>query len=465
MRILLKCPTRSRPARVLKTLSTYVRLAARPDLLGVAVTCDSDDPSMANAEDLKRALGPCAWSRVFYGRNANKIAACNANMAEVDWDWDIVVLVSDDMMPQIRGYDDILRTHMVSRFPDRNGILWFDDGCQGNNLNTLCIFGRTFYDQRGVIYDPAYKSLFCDTELTDHCRMQYADRCLYVPYCIIRHEHPGAGYSQYMDALYDRNQKYWNEDMYTYISRKAYAYDWSVLIPTIPGREASLQSLLASLRETLARIAPHLRVEYCIAFDNREKSIGRKRQDLLQGAKGKYMAFIDDDDAITDAYIEDLRDTISGSFHVMRLRGQIQQFTFTHSLENTLSGMMASGEVFLRPPNHLNPMLTDVAKLVPFGDAVRGEDLDWTIRLAKRGFLEREFRSDPSRIHYIYQMGERKVDPASLEFQKKTSYDMMLRMVWTPAGPRLPEDVPASAPAQGSRIPVLRLTSRGFVSS
>jgi hypothetical protein len=253
--------------------------------------------------------------------------------------------------------------------------------------------------------------------------------------------------------------------MYTYISRKAYAYDWSVLIPTIPGREASLQSLLASLRETLARVAPHLRVEYCIAFDNREKSIGRKRQDLLQGAKGKYMAFIDDDDAITDAYIEDLRDTISGSFHVMRLRGQIQQFTFTHSLENTLSGMMASGEVFLRPPNHLNPMLTDVAKLVPFGDAVRGEDLDWTIRLAKRGFLEREFRSDPSRIHYIYQMGERKVDPASLEFQKKTSYDMMLRMVWTPAGPRLPEDVPASAPAQGSRIPVLRLTSRGFVSS
>jgi hypothetical protein len=461
MRILLKCPTRSRPARVLNTLRTYVRLAARPDLLGVAISCDSDDPTMTNTTELQKVLAPCAWSRIFYGTNANKIAACNANMSEVDWDWDIVVLVSDDMVPQTRGYDETIRTQMTTRFPDRNGILWFNDGCQGSNLNTLCIFGRTFYDQRGVIYDPAYKSLFCDTELTDHCRAQFANRCHYIPSCIIRHEHPGAGYGQYMDALYDRNQKYWNEDMYTYISRKAYAYDWSVLIPTIPGREASLQSLLASLREKVARLAPHLRVEYSINFDKREKSIGTKRQELLQGAKGKYMAFIDDDDAITDAYIEDLRDTIGGSFHVMRLRGQIQQYTFTHSLENPLSGMMARGEVFLRPPNHLNPMLTDVAKLVSFGDATRGEDLDWTIRLAKRGFLEREFRSDPSRIHYIYEMGDRRVHPGTLERQAQTPYESMLKAVWTPAGARMP-DAPVQ---QGPRIPILRLTSRGFVSS
>jgi hypothetical protein len=245
--------------------------------------------------------------------------------------------------------------------------------------------------------------------------------------------------------------------MYTYIRRKSYAYDWSVLIPTIGGREASLQSLLTSLREKLARIAPHLRVEECIAFDNRETSIGRKRQTLLQNAKGKYMSFIDDDDQITDAYIEDLVQTIAGDFHVMRLRGEIAPYTFTHSLENTLSGPMARGEVFLRPPNHLNPMLTDVAKLISFGDAVRGEDLDWTIRLSKRGFLEREYRSDPSRIHYLYQMGDRRVHAGTLAAQSQTSYETMLQAVWTPAGARTPTQ------PQGPRT--LRLTSRGFVSS
>ncbi len=450
MRILLKCPTRSRPQRVLKTLSTYLRYAARPDLLGVAVSCDVDDPTMANTDELRALLAPCAWSRIFSSPNRSKIEACNANMAEVDWDWDIVVLVSDDMVPQVRGYDDTIRTQMTTRFPDRNGILWFNDGCQGSNLNTLCIYGRAFYDQRGMIYDPAYKSLFCDTELTDHCRTILADRCAYIPSCIIRHEHPGTGYGQYMDALYERNQKYWNEDMYTYIRRKTYAYDWSVLVPTIPGREQSLESLLAGIREKVARLAPHLRVEYRVNFDRREKSIGRKREELLQEAQGRYMSFIDDDDQMTDSYIEDLRATIAGGFHVMRLRGQIQQYTFTHSTEISLTSPMAAGEVFLRPPNHLNPMLTDVAKLIHFGDAVRGEDLDWTIRLAKRGFLETEYRSDPSRIHYLYQMGDRKVNPGTLENQKHTTYETMLQMVWTPAGAQAPELRP-----NGSRIPVL----------
>jgi hypothetical protein len=381
-------------------------------------------------------------------------------MAEVDWDWDIVVLVSDDMVPQMRGYDDVIRTQMTNRFPDRNGLLWFNDGCQGSNLNTLCIYGRTFYDQRGVIYDPAYKSLFCDTELTDHCRTTLANRCAYIPSCIIRHEHPGTGYAQYMDDLYARNQKYWNEDMYTYIRRKAYAYDWSVLVPTIPGREQSLERLLAGIREKVARLAPTLRVEYRVNFDRREKSIGRKREELLQEAQGRYMSFIDDDDDITDAYVEDLRTTIAGGYHVMRLRGQIQQYTFTHSTEISLTSPMAIGEVFVRPPNHLNPMMTDVAKLIHFGDAVRGEDLDWTIRLAKRGFLETEYRSDPSRIHYIYQMGDRRIHAGTLTAQTTTTYESMLQMVWTPAGAQAPDLRP-----NGTRIPVLKLGPRGFVSS
>lgn len=458
MKILLKCPTRSRPRRVYDTLALYIRLASRLDLLGVAVSCDDDDITMGNVADLEHLLSRCAWSRIFRSPNKTKIEACNANMSEIDWDWDIVILVSDDMIPKIRGYDDILRNHMLARFPDRDGILWCNDGCQDDKLNTLCIFGRRFYERQGYLYAPEYKSLFCDTELTDQCRTIYADKCLYIPYCLIQHEHPGTGFPQTMDNLYRRNQTFWNEDMYTYIRRKTYAYDWSVLIPTIPGREASLQALLASIRERVARICPDLRVEYCIKFDNRELSVGLKRQQLLQGARGKYMAFVDDDDSITDAYIEDLVATIHGSYPVMRLRGQIGPYTFTHSLANKLSGPMASGTVFLRPPNHLNPMLTDVAKLIPFKDATRGEDLDWTIRLARAGFLTHEYESNSDRIHYIYNMGSRTVDPGSLAYQAQTSYETMLQAVWTPGGAVLPSAQTAPRP------PILRLGPHGFVS-
>ena len=462
MRILLKCPTRSRPQKIVSTIRSYVKLANRPDLLGVAISCDTNDPTMTRnlvQEELYRSLAGTAWNRIFFSPNTNKIEACNANMAEINWEWDIVVLVSDDMIPQIQGYDDVIRTHMSARFPDTNGILWFNDGAQGDKLNTLCIYGRAMFNELGYIYRPEYKSLFCDTELTDLCKGALANRCMYNPTCIIRHEHPGTGYAQNMDALYSHNQKFWNEDMYTYIRRKSYPHDVTFMIPTIPGREGSLARLTASIHEKMPRIAPDLRYTIDIAFDNREMSIGTKREMMIQRSQAKYSAFIDDDDEITDAYIEDMREMIRGSYPVMRLRGAIQPYTFTHSLENTLSSPMARGDVFLRPPNHLNPMMTDVAKLVHYRNATRGEDLDWTMRMSKTGFLINEYRSDPSRIHYIYNMGSRVVNSGTLAYQQTTTYETMLSMVWTSNGAEAPHQ--PQAPRTGG----LRLGRNGFVST
>lgn len=460
MRILLKCPTRGRPQRVLATLTKYVQLANHPEQLGVAISCDVDDPTMSRnlvQEELHRVLAKTAWHRILVGQNSTKIQACNANMADVEWQWDIVVLVSDDMIPQIQGYDDVIRNHMLARFPDTDGILWCNDGCQGEKLNTLCIFGRKFYESRGYIYHPDYKSLFCDTELTDECNGPYASKCMYIPYCIIRHEHPGTGYPQTMDALYERNQKYWNEDMHTYIRRKSYPYDWSVLIPTMPGREAGLRALTTSLHEKVNRLCPSLRMEICVAFDNKELSIGAKRQQLLGQARGKYLSFIDDDDEITDAYIQDLWECIQGGYHTMRLRGFMKGYEFVHSLDVKLTDMMATKDnppIFQRPPNHLNPMLADVAKLVPFKNAVYGEDLDWTIELFKRKYLETQYAPDPSRIHYIYNLGDRTVSAGAIITQQSLTYEQQLKAIFTPSG----------AMVQAPKQPTLKLGARGFVS-
>jgi hypothetical protein len=387
-------------------------------------------------------------------------------MKEIDYPWDIVVLVSDDMLPRMEGWDDVIRMYMKCYFPDTNGILWFNDGFQEDKLNTLCIYGRKFYESQGYIYHPDYKSLFCDTELTDKYRN--SPLCRYIPYCIIRHEHPGAGYTQMMDPLYAKNQTYWNEDMHTYIRRKDYPYDWSILIPTIPGRSPGLLRLVESIREKVARICPKLRYEFCVAFDKKEMSIGMKRQKLTAQAKGKYSSFIDDDDEITDAYIEDLWAMIQGGFHTMRLRGQMSQFPFVHSTAITMESPMATKDeppVFQRPPNHLNPMLADVAKMVPFKDAVHGEDLDWTLTLYKSKFLETEYRhSDPLRIHYIYNLGSRVVHPETVERQRTMTYEGMLSLVFTPAGVAVNRPTTTPTPI-GQNIPkALRLSTKGFVS-
>jgi hypothetical protein len=410
-------------------------------------------------EELHRILAPTAWHRIFFSPNTSKIEACNANMAEIDYPWDIVILVSDDMIPQVRGWDETIRTHLRARFPDTDGLLWVNDGCQGEKLNTLCIYGRALYQQLGHIYEPAYKSLFCDTELTDRCKTgDLKDKTLYIPYCLIRHEHPGTGFPQLNDALYQTNQKHWSTDMTTYIHRKAYAYDWSVLIPTMTGREQTLSRVLDSLHEKLRRLAPGLRVEVCLEYDNRETSVGSKRQALLQRARGKYVSFIDDDDDITDAYIEDLQACLQGGHQVMRLRGQMGGHPFVHSTEITLNHPMATMDepaLFQRPPNHLNPMLADIAKLVSFKDATYGEDLDWTVRLYKTGLLTNEYRSPEARVHYLYNIQGRTLHSSVFEMQRTMPYESILKLLLT---------TPTPSPPAEPRPPVLRLGPRGFVS-
>jgi hypothetical protein len=406
---------------------------------------------------IKNITHKTAWCEIYYGNSKTKIEAVNADMSSIQWNWDIVFLVSDDMIPQVKGYDDIIRSHMMACFPTTDGILWVNDGTQGNKLNTISILGRKMYESFGYLYHSDYKSLYCDTEFTDLCNGPLASKCTYISFMLIRHEHPGTGFPEKGDALYARNQRYWDEDMRTYISRKNYEYDWSILVPTLIERSEKFANLIRSINEKRQQFCPDLKIEFCIACDNREKSIGKKREELLKGAKGKYMSFVDDDDDLTDAYFQDAVATIAGKYDVCRLRGQMAQYTFTHSIDNKLSDPMARDGEFLRPPNHLNIMLADIANLIPFGDAKRGEDLDWTIRLAQTGMLTNEYQSEYSRIHYIYNMNGRTVHPETLEQQKTTNYQTMLKMVWTPNGAVEPSRVD---PKKGG----FRLTGRGFVS-
>lgn len=457
MRILLKCPSRSRPQQLLTTLRRYASMAARLDLMGIAVSCDVDDTTMTGSDvqqQLFQVMNQFAWNGLYYSANTSKIEACNADVEKVDYPWDIIVLVSDDMIPEVRGYDEFIRRAAT---PDLDCILWFNDGFQGDKLNTLSIYGRAMYTRFGSLYCPEYKSLFCDTELTDLCKGPLKEKTVYNPICIIRHRHPLLGHAVAFDALYVRNQKFYEADLRTYISRKQYACDLSVLIPTLVERRDTCTRLKEAIREKFARLCPGLRLEINEDVDNREKSVGLKRKHLVETANGKYSAFIDDDDEVTDAYFEDFFTCFQTAQDVMRIRGQMGPHTFTHSTEFPLSGKMYVGGVFVRPPNHLNPMLNDIARLVSFEDATRGEDLKWSIGLARTGLLKNETRSEPGRIHYIYNLGGRHVDPRTIEYQATHSYEETLPLLYMAARPRPPT-------VQAPKRPILRLTARGFVS-
>jgi hypothetical protein len=72
--------------------------------------------------------------------------------------------------------------------------------------------------------------------------------------------------------------------------------------------------------------------------------------------------------------------------------------------------------------------------------------------------LTNEYQSDPSRIHYIYNMGDRKIDAGTYENQRTMRYEDMLKAVFTPAGAVFQPE------SRTSQAPVMRWTPQGFVS-
>ena len=117
MKILVKFPTRSRPLQFLKVLS----LLKKAEGVQYLVTTDNDDPTMAHFEQ--------EGVLVDKGISNSKIHACNRGLEKLK-DWDIVVLISDDMIPQLENWDKVIKRDMIKNFPDTDGCLWYNDGYQ-----------------------------------------------------------------------------------------------------------------------------------------------------------------------------------------------------------------------------------------------------------------------------------------------------------------------------------------------
>ena len=126
------------------------------------------------------------------------------------------------MIPQEQGYDTIIKQSFNKFFPDTDGVLWFNDGYQGSNLNTLCILGKKYYDRFGYIYNPTYVSLWCDTEFTEVSKL--LKKVKYIPHIIIKHEHP-VWLGEKWDDLQVKNDSFNNFDRINYEKRKKNNFD------------------------------------------------------------------------------------------------------------------------------------------------------------------------------------------------------------------------------------------------
>lgn len=207
MNLVIKFPTRNRPDKFKAVFSRYLTYLSGRHNVRFILTMDEDDLTMNNPEMQQwiSTRAKNAQIECFYGHSKTKIEACNANLEGVDGD--VLLLASDDMVPVQMGYDEIIFRCFEQAFPDYSGAIKFWDGLRPKEdmLMTLTVMGFPLYKRFGYVYNPEYKSLYCDNEQTQVCAaLGKLQRC---DICIIQHQWTPEPF----DTLHARNE---NAEMY-----------------------------------------------------------------------------------------------------------------------------------------------------------------------------------------------------------------------------------------------------------
>ena len=175
----------------------------------------------------------------------------------------------------------------------------------------------------------------------------------------------------------------------------------SLLIPTLNNRSKLCERLTSKIIDQLTT-----EVEMMLLPDNGEKTIGEKRNALLDAAIGDYVAFIDDDDMISDDYIEQVMTALEGNPDCASLNGFIytpegKKRLFTHSIKH--DGWYTKDDVDFRTPNHINAIRRELAVMVGFPELNHGEDHQFSKEIRK--YLTTEGEA-PGVIYHYYPSSE-----------------------------------------------------------
>jgi hypothetical protein len=158
MNILIKYPTRGRPLWWAKTLDLYVRKLSNKHNVTFLVAMDNDDAFMPKElvtdylMQVSETWPDCISVEWFWDNHEGKVAAVNSGIA--DRKFDIVFVVSDDIEPTEEGYDDIVAQDFKAKFPDGDGLIYYNDGRCGRSRIPIPIMGRKFFERFNWIVHP-----------------------------------------------------------------------------------------------------------------------------------------------------------------------------------------------------------------------------------------------------------------------------------------------------------------------
>lgn len=181
----------------------------------------------------------------------------------------------------------------------------------------------------------------------------------------------------------------------------------SICIPSVIGRESQFSDLCDEINIQVERIGAHDSVELITDVDNKQVSIGAKRNRMYQRCTGTYAVQIDDDDWIDSDYIKKVlkacktgADCIGYLEHcVMDGVEKYSSFSLKYRQWHEFKGNPdANGITYYRTPFTKTPIKTGICKRVGVKDKRFAEDHDF----AKRVYRHLKTEEFINEVMYYY---------------------------------------------------------------
>lgn len=431
MKIALLCPTRERPKDVKRLIDSIENTMNSKENFTLYLGVDSDDPTkkevvkLAKSSPITKVINIKA-DGTFQG--LGKI--WNIMAGEVSEE--ILSMVGDDMVFETKDWDKMVLAEF-KKVRDNVLLVHCNDGMrgQGNPFPSHEPFAvnsfvhRLYYKTFGQYVREEWKHGYHDTWLHDVYTL--IGRRVYRHDIMLNHLHvsnPNANTE--VDAVTDKlNQAYVElsdpqrvyDDLINVRKEEAETLKGlmrnndnptlSLLICTMESRTEMFNRLLEKLREQECND-----IEIHYELDKGSMSIGDKRNKLLEKCNGEYIAFIDDDDMVSDDYVELILDAIYkshpdviGMHLLMTVDGEHEERTY-HSLKydhwwDEPDPDRTGKTRYFRNPNHLNPVKRELAMKVKFPSINEGEDRDYSKKLLEH--LKTEEYIESPIYYYLYR--------------------------------------------------------------
>jgi len=181
----------------------------------------------------------------------------------------------------------------------------------------------------------------------------------------------------------------------------------SILIPTVVGREKQFESLKKYL-QFLCNPYPD-EIEISWMCDNKELTIGEKREILYNHASGDYSLQVDDDDMLSLSSIDQIMRVLKNESpdcvtYMERCIMNGTLYKCDHSIKYAAWADNSHGFDYVRTPFMKDVIRTDITQRVPIPHIRYGEDHQWSVDLLPH--LKTEHHIDDFIYYYEHESSD-----------------------------------------------------------